>query len=215
MNKKIFWLIGIIAVCFIGIIMLTNTSSKESVVIDYEGQPFLGAASAPVEIVEFGDYKCPHCKDFNDRMFPIIYKELIETGKAKFYFMNYSFIGPDSMTAALFAETVYKELGNEPFWAFHSLLFANQTTADGQLTVFTEELLEEMVAEIASDEETAKVMAAYREEKGKDAWDKDMQIAKKLSVSSTPAIFISGKEFNGQTLNDFNKMVEEAAANGQ
>ena len=107
--------------------MLTNVSEK-SVVIDYEGQPFLGEASAPVEIVEFGDYKCPSCKDFNDRLFPIIYEELVETGKAKFYFMNYSFIAADSTTAAQFAETVYKELGNEKFWAFHNLLFANQTT---------------------------------------------------------------------------------------
>lgn len=194
--------------------MLTNTS-KESVVVDYEGQPFLGEASAPVEIVEFGDYKCPHCKDFNDGMFPIIYEELVETGKAKFYFMNYSFIGPDSMTAALFAETVYKELGNEPFWAFHNLLFANQTTAAGQQTVFTEELLEKMVEEVASDEETAKVIASYREEKGKDAWEKDMQIAKNLSVSSTPAVFINGKEFNGNTLNDFIEMVEGSEENGE
>ena len=94
--------------------MLTNVNEK-SVVIDYEGQPFLGEASAPVEIVEFGDYKCPSCKDFNDRLFPVIYQELVETGKAKFYFMNYSFIAPDSTTAAQFAETVYKELGNESF----------------------------------------------------------------------------------------------------
>ena len=115
MNKKIFWLIGILAVCLIGIIVLTNVN-EESVVIDYEGQPFLGEASAPVEIVEFGDYKCPSCKDFNDRLFPVIYQELVKTGKAKFYFMNYSFIAPDSTTAAQFAETVYKELGNETFW---------------------------------------------------------------------------------------------------
>lgn len=208
MNKKIFWLIGILAVCLIGIIVLTNVN-EESVVIDYEGQPFLGEASAPVEIVEFGDYKCPSCKDFNDRLFPVIYQELVETGKAKFYFMNYSFIAPDSTTAAQFAETVYEELGNEPFWAFHNLLFANQTM------VFSEQTLEKMLAEVADEEEVTKVMAAYREGKGKTAWDHDMNTANSLGISSTPTIFIGGKEFKGNRVSDFTKMVEEAAESGQ
>lgn len=212
MNKKIFWLIGIIAVCIIGIMLLTN-SSKEPAVIDYDGQPFIGEASAPAEIIEFGDYKCPHCKDFNDQMMPIIYEELVETGKAKFYFMNYSFIGPDSMTAAQFAETVYKELGNEVFWSFHHKLFDNQTNSDGQMTVFTEERLEKLLAEVVSEEDVAKVVASYSEGNGKDAWDQDMKIAKNLNVSSTPAIFINGKEFNGNTLEDFIEMVEGAGEN--
>lgn len=190
MNKKIFWLIGILAVCLIGIIVLTNVN-EESVVIDYEGQPFLGEASAPVEIVEFGDYKCPSCKDFNDRLFPVIYQELVETGKAKFYFMNYSFIAPDSTTAAQFAETVYEELGNEPFWAFHNLLFANQTR------VFSEQTLEKMLAEVVNEEEVTKVMAAYQEGKGKTAWDHDMNTANNLGISSTPTIFIGEKSLQG------------------
>ncbi len=208
MNKKIFWLIGILAVCLIGIIVLTNVN-EESVVIDYEGQPFLGEASAPVEIVEFGDYKCPSCKDFNERLFPVIYQDLVETGKAKFYFMNYSFIAPDSTTAAQFAEIVYEELGNEPFWAFHNLLFANQTT------VFSEQTLEKMLAEVANEEEVTRVMEAYQEGEGKTAWDHDMNTANSLGISSTPTIFIGGKEFTGNSVSDFTKMVEEAAESGQ
>ena len=214
LNKKLFWFIGILAICFIGIILLSNTS-KDSVEIDYEGQPFIGEASAPVNIIEFGDYKCPHCKDFTEQTYPVIYKELVETGKAKFYFMNYSFIGPDSMTAAVFAETVYQELGNEVFWSFHDLLFKHQTTSDGEMTFFNEDLLGELLTEIVSEEETAKVMSAYREEKGKDAWDVDMQIAKKLNVTATPAIYINGEQFTGNTFDDFIEMVEGAEKHGE
>ena len=36
-------------------------------------------------------------------------------------------------------------------------------------------------------------------------------MANNLGVASTPTIFIGGKEFNGGTMNDFTKMVEEAA----
>ncbi len=214
MNKKIFWIIGIVAVCIIGIIVLSNVNEK-SAVIDYEGQPFLGETSAPVEIVEFGDYKCPSCKDFNDRLFPIIHEELVETGKAKFYFMNYSFIAPDSTIAAQFAETVYKELGNDKFWEFHNLLFANQTTESGQPTVFNDTTLEDMLTKVASEKETSKVMVAYGDGNGKEAWEKDMSTANGLGVSSTPTILIGGKVFKGATINDFIKMTEEAATSGQ
>ncbi|NYF25490.1 DsbA family protein [Sporosarcina sp. JAI121] len=214
MSKKIFWIIGLVAVLIIGIIVLTDVTNK-SVVIDYEGQPFLGEESAPVEIVEFGDYKCPSCRDFNDRLFPVIQEELVKTGKAKFYFMNYSFIAADSTTAAQFAETVYRELGNDKFWAFHALLFANQSTEAGQPNLYTEEFLKAVVAEVATPDETEKVMRAYDEGKGKEAWDKDMKIANGLGVSSTPTIFIGGKQFTGKTMNDFTKMVEEAASSGK
>lgn len=213
MSKKLFWIIGIVAVCIIGIIVLTN-KTEESVAIDYENQPYVGEASAPVEIVEFGDYKCPSCKAFNDQLFPMIQEQFVATGKAKFYFMNYSFIAEDSKTAAQFAETVYKELGNETFWAFHHMLFDNQPAAEHSI-VFTEDVMEKMLMDIVSEEETGKVMAAYREHKGKEAWEKDMKTANTLGISSTPTIFIGGKEFKGSTMDDFADMVNEAEKNGK
>ena len=209
MSKKIFWFIGIIAVCLIAIVMLTN-AKEDTAVIDYEGQPFLGEESAPVEIVEFGDYKCPHCGEFNNTLLPTINEELVETGKAKFYFMNYSFIAADSTTSAQFAETVYEELGNEKFWEFHHLLFANQTNESGQANLMSEEFLTAVLTEVATAEETEKVKLAFSEGTAKEAWDQDMSTANNLGVTSTPTIYIGGKEFTGQTMDDFVEMVEES-----
>lgn len=208
MSKKLFWFIGVVAVCLIAIVMLTN-AKEDAVLIDYEGQPFLGEESAPVEIVEFGDYKCPHCGEFNNTLLPMINQELVETGKAKFYFMNYSFIAADSTTSAQFAETVYEELGNEKFWEFHHLLFANQTNDSGQENLMSEEFLSAVLAEVVTQEEVEKVKLAFSEGKAKDAWDKDMSTANNLGVNSTPTIYIGGKEFTGQTMDDFVEMVDE------
>ncbi|GIN92373.1 disulfide bond formation protein D [Siminovitchia terrae] len=216
MSKKIFWFIGILAICIIGIIVLKDVQKEETAGnIDYEGQPFIGEETAPVEIVEFGDYKCPHCKEFNDSIFPMIDEQLVETGKAKFYFMNYSFISADSTTSAQFAETVFQELGNEKFWDFHHLLFEKQTTESGELNTFTDEFLEEVLTEVASPEETEKVMLAYNKGKGEAALKKDLGIANNLGISSTPVIYINGKQFDGKSMDDLFTMVEEAVASGK
>nr|WP_269135898.1 DsbA family protein [Sporosarcina cyprini] len=214
MSKKIFWFVGVIAVCIIGIIVLTG-KEKESADIDYKGQPFLGDASAPVKIVEFGDYQCPHCKDFNDSLLPVIEKELVETGKAKVYFMNYAFMGPDSTASAQFAETVYKELGNDVFWKFHHLLFANQTDESGKAMQFTDDVMETLLAEVVGAEDVQQVLNAYQEGKGNEALKKDMSIANHLGISSTPSIFINGKLFEGSSMKDFFDQVDEATASGK
>ncbi len=210
MSKKIFWIVAVIAVCIVGIVFLTDTKEK-STIIDYEGKPFLGEESAPVEIVEFGDYRCPACKDFNENVVPFIYEELVKTGKAKFYYMHYSFLAPDSDTSAEFAEVVYQELGNDMFWEFHDTLLATQETEAN----FTDDVLEATLSTIASPEETEQVVEAYKNGNGKDAWDEDMKTAKNLGITSTPTIYIGGKEFTGHTMEDLVNMVEEETANGK
>lgn len=211
MSKKIFWYIGIFAIIIIGIIVVKGVQ-QDAAVMDYEGQPFIGEDSAPVDIVEFGDYKCPHCQDFNDQIFPIIKADLVDTGKAKFYFMNYPIIGPDSTSSALFAETVYRELGNDMFWQFHHLLFERQMTEDGKTNIFTDDFMKDILAEVASATEVNQVMDAVNEADIDKALKQDISTANQLNVSSTPTIFINGERFDGNSTSEFIEKVEEAAS---
>lgn len=215
--KFTFWMIGLVAVGILAFIFLGNHSKnednanpKEAAAIDYANQPFMGEASAPVSIIEFGDYKCPACKDFAENTVPVILKELVDTGKAKFYFMNDSFINIDSKRSAQFAESVFHELGNDPFWKFHELLYKKQPE-DEKADIFTEEFLIATLKEVASDEDVDKVAKHFQAEKSKAAWQKDMDYAEKLGVTGTPTLFVNGKKFEGQTLDDLVEMVEKAA----
>lgn len=72
-----------------------------------ENQPLIGDPDAPVTIVAFEDFKCPVCKQFEEDVYPQIVNELVETGQANMYFMNFQFIGPDSTTAGIAGECAY------------------------------------------------------------------------------------------------------------
>jgi len=214
--KLIFWIVGIIAICFAGLLFISNTTSKVEA-FDYEQQPFLGEETAPVQIVEFGDYKCPVCKNFNETFFPQIEKDFIETGKASFYFMNYSFINIDSIRSAKFAEAVYTELGNGTFWEFHKLLYEKQPDdiAYEKKDVFTEAFLEDTLKEIVSEEEAQKVVASFAKNESESAWDIDMKAANKVGIAGTPTLYVNGKKFEGTSYEDFQEMVEDAANKGK
>ncbi|MBV7507071.1 DsbA family protein [Bacillus sp. sid0103] len=212
-----FWMIGLVAVFILGFIFLGNHSKQEdkttAIKIDYSNQPYKGKESAPVSIIEFGDYKCPNCKNFANDVVPIIEKELVDTGKAKFYFMNDSFINVDSTRSAKFAESVFQELGNETFWKFHELLYEKQPvdTKYEKIDLFTEEFLVDTLKEVASGSDVDKVVKNFQAKKSDNAWNKDMDYAEKLGVTGTPTIFVNGEKFDGQTIDDLKDMVEKAA----
>lgn len=214
--KGVFWVVGFFAVCMAGVLFLSNLT-ETSADIQYDNEPFIGEEAAPVSIVEFGDYKCPVCKDFNESFFPMIDEELVQTGKAKFYFMNYSFINVDSNRSAQFAEAVFQALGSDRFWEFHHLMYEKQPSdlSFEQVDLYTNDFLKETLAEIATEEEVASVMAVVEAEGSMSAWEKDTETAKQLGVSGTPTLFVNGKEFKGNSFEDLVDMVDEEAADAE
>lgn len=80
-----------------------------------------------------------------------------------------------------------------------------------KIDVFTEEFLTETLEEIASEEEVKKVVDYFDTKEPEDAWKSDEDAANELGVSGTPTIFVNGKRFDGETMDDLNKLVEDAA----
>jgi len=220
--KVLFWIVGLAAVIMMGFIFLAPHKSqnptspkveankgRSSAQIDYTKQPYIGKSSAPVSIIEFGDYKCPYCKMFNEKVVPII-KQKVDKGEAKLYFINYSFIYPDSTRAAKFAESVYAVLGNKTFWKFHDLLYQKQPEDSKyeKMEIYDEKFLTETLKEIVSDEDVNQVVQYFAAKKADAAWQKDMDLVKTLNVNGTPTIFVNGKL--AKTMDDLLNMVEKA-----
>lgn len=193
-SRFIFWIIGFIVLCVVALIFLSN-NQKQLVEINYQDQPYLGQEGAPVQIVEFGDYKCPACKNFNENIFPQIKADLVDTGKAQFYFINYPFINIDSTRSAQFAEAIYQELGNEAFWNFHKLLYEKQPSdiKYENMDYFTDAFLQETLGEVVSKENVQKVVTALETDQPQTAYEKDMGMVNSLAVTGTPTIMVNGK----------------------
>jgi len=90
-----------------------------------ENRLVLGAASAPVTLVEYVDLQCPFCQQFETQLMPDIVATYIKTGKLKVETRIVAFIGPDSQTGR--KATIAAGLQNKAY-PFMELLYYNQGT---------------------------------------------------------------------------------------
>jgi len=132
MGKKGIIFGGIAAVVIIAIIAsaLVSQTGNETLNLDMGqthgtvstamGSPILGSDSAPITIIEFGDYQCEQCYNWFHNTKDSIVQNYIETGKANLVFVDLAFLGRDSPKAAA-ATYCAEEQGK--YWEYHNLLY--------------------------------------------------------------------------------------------
>jgi len=91
------------------------------------GSPVLGSPSAPITIVEFGDYQCEACYHWYHNTRADIIDNYIETGKANLVFIDLPFLGRDSITAA---QATYCADDQGKYWEYHETLYNFQEAID-------------------------------------------------------------------------------------
>ena len=133
MNKKAVVLGVIIIGIIAGIAASVSSSPSETVNLDMGrthgtistamGSAILGDPSAPITIVEFGDYQCHQCYNWFHNTKPAITRDYIETGKANLVFVDLAFLGRDSPKAA---QASYCAEDQEMYWEYHDILYVSQ-----------------------------------------------------------------------------------------
>ena len=86
------------------------------------GSPMIGNPSAPITILEWGDYQCTYCYRFHTSSFNVILDEYINSGRANFIFKDFPLNGPDSVLAA---EAAYCAEDQGKYWQYHDELYTN------------------------------------------------------------------------------------------
>jgi len=133
MNKK-GAILGIIAISVI-VVLAASVSSSPSETYELDmtrthgdistamGSPILGDPSAPITIVEFGDYQCHQCYNWFHNTKPMIMRDYIETGKANLVFVDFAFLGRDSPKAS---QATYCADDQGKYWEYHDFLYSSQ-----------------------------------------------------------------------------------------
>jgi protein-disulfide isomerase len=138
-SKKGFYiLIGLAAVAGIATLSYLSSQSRTPKVIALDpnlppvtSQGYvMGSPSAPLEVVEFGDFECPGCAQFATMTEPDIRAQYVNTGKIRFRYIDYP-LHKNSVNASN-AAACADEQGK--FWEMHDLIFSTQDSWDSRTT---------------------------------------------------------------------------------
>ena len=110
----------------------TVTAENESVVrgVTADGTLFIGNPDAPVHILEFLDFACPHCIDYHETGVTPLIQNAVLTGQATFQVGLMAFVAGDYSRDAAYAMLCAGEQGAA--WEMYDALFAHiQTQGTG------------------------------------------------------------------------------------
>ncbi len=162
--------------------------------------PKWGNADALVTILEASDFQCPFCSRVNGTMKQI--KETYGPEKVRIVWKHnplpfHKQAGP----AHAASQAAFDLGGDEAFWKFHDLAFANQKA-------LTEDNFVKWAKEAGLDE--AKFKAALKDKKYDAKVKKDLAENRKIGVTGTPAFRINGVTLSGaQPFDRFKKVIDE------
>jgi protein-disulfide isomerase len=143
-----------------------------------------GLMTAPVTLIEYGDYECPYCAQAY-----MITKEIQERlgSKLRFVFRNFPLtkVRPHAYQTALAAETAAAQ---NKFWEMYDYLFKH-----GQ--VLTEDTLKQTAASLGL--EVNRFDREFRDRTYSSHVDEDIESGKSSGVGSTPTFFINEDRYDG------------------
>lgn len=206
-------ILTIIAALLIGIfVVIGNNNSQEVQTVEskpsIKGQPVIGNKKATVQVVEFGDYKCPSCKAFEKDIFPKLKADYIDKDDVSFSFINFPLPvhGNGAVLAALASEEVWKE-DPKNFWAFHEAVFDAQPDSEAEWV--TPAKLTEL-AKKTTKIDTDKLKENLSKKTYQPQLNTDDQLVNEFKVNATPTVFINNKQVqNFYNYDEIKKLIDQ------
>jgi protein-disulfide isomerase len=171
------------------------------------GSPMLGNPSAPISILEWGDYQCTYCYRFHTSSFNVILDEYVNSGRANFVFKDFPLNGPDSVFAA---EAAYCAEDQGKYWQYHDELYTNWGgERTGWITVNSLNKFADTV-----DLEIDKFNSCINEHKYRQRVLELEKFGKDIGIDATPSFLIFNDEKiikirGNQPLDAFRKAIDD------
>ena len=150
--------------------------------VDEREDHILGPRNAPITLVEYGSYDCPHCRAANERI-AAVRTQLGD--RLRYVFRHRPIAGSDiALRAARLVETAQTP---EEFWKAHvTLMKRSETLTEDDLRVVAEQL----GADDPAGRPERQAAASARVER-------DIESARASGVRFTPTFFINGRRYDG------------------
>ena len=147
------------------------------------GDHQLGNVNAPITLVEYGDFQCPHC----GRAHPLLKRLLKEKGSdLNLVFRNFPLteIHQYANVAAAAAEAAGKQ---GKFWEMHDLIFENQSELNDELLMRLAQELKLNMKKFVDDTESEEVQNKI---------EMDFEGGISSGVNGTPSFFVNGTKLS-------------------
>lgn len=167
----------------------------------------MGEADAPVEIIEYASFTCPHCAAFHQGPLKQLKADYIDQGKVRLVYREVYFDRP-----GLWASMVARCGGEAKFFGIADLLYKGQSTwaRAGEPTAIVEEL--QKIGRLAGlDNET--LNACLRDaEKAQTLAAWEVQNREADDVTSTPSFLINGTKQSNMSYDELKELIEAELA---
>jgi protein-disulfide isomerase len=168
----------------------------------------LGDADAPIELIEYASYTCPHCANFHSAVFEPLKKDYIDTGKVRFVYREVYF---DKF--GLWASMVARCGGDMRYFGIQKMLYEEQSEwlAGGKDTMEIVENLRKIGKRAGLTDENL------------DACLNDGDMAEKLyakftkeveeyDINATPSLVIDGEKHSNMSYADLKEILDAKLA---
>ncbi len=179
---------------------VTITAADTSGFHGYE----VGKPGAPVTVVEYFDYACPHCAVFDEVQFPDVETQLIDTGTADWVYRDLPF-HPTSRIAAHGAACANDQ---GKFLEMKAQMFSRQN--DWALGTNPMPVLTDIAKSIGLDVDAW--TACMKSAKYAGRIEASYQEANRLGVDATPTFLIDGRLYTEVTSDQVIHLVDSLAA---
>lgn len=183
----------------------TAAPDKAAILTVQPGDHVEGDAKAPITLIEYASFTCPHCARFNTVELPEIKKKWIDTGKVKLIYRDFP-LDETAARAAMLAQCA----GDDKYYAVIDMIFRGQgnwATASDPIAELSKSL---RIAGMGENE----VKACLADAKRVDAVTASYRSGEQVGVDSTPTLFINGEQYKGARSIDeldtaFNKILKK------
>jgi protein-disulfide isomerase len=169
----------------------------------------LGNPDAPVTVIEYASYTCPHCARFHTGPFKQLKADYIDTGKINYVYREVYFD-----RYGLWASAIARCAGPDRFFGITDLLYAGQSewtsAGGGDPSAIVDELRKigrlaglegDAIEACLQDGDNLRTLVAwYQENAAEDA------------VQSTPSFVIDGRTYNNMSFEEMARLIDEAAS---